>query len=138
MTRDNHANPAGWQGRTGFAVDPEVRVQLRGLPQSRCAHRHPALFWCFNVSGEKWNIEKTCMNAKSLGCKSVEIGDPAEFPAIKKHGLTCVITANGMPGAPFIKGLNNPAYQPEVIAVTTKMIDDCAAANVDFGVGGKS
>ena len=91
---------------------------------------HSVVFWCFNVSEEKWDIEKTCLNAKSLGIKSVEICGPAEFPTIKKHGLTCAIAANGMPGAPFMKGLNNPAYQPEVIAVTTKMIDDCAAANV--------
>ena len=91
---------------------------------------HSVVFWCFNVSEEKWDIEKTCSIAKSLGIKSVEICGPAEFPTIKKHGLTCAIAANGMPGAPFMKGLNNPAYQPEVITVTTKMIDDCAAANV--------
>ena len=91
---------------------------------------HSIVFWCFNIAGEKWDIEKTCSVAKSLGCKSVEICGPAEFDTIKKHGLTCAIAANGMPGAPFMKGLNNPAYQPEVITVTTKMIDDCAAANV--------
>ena len=91
---------------------------------------HSIVFWCFNIAGEKWDIDKTCSVAKSLGCKSVEICGPAEFDTIKKHGLTCAIAANGMPGAPFMKGLNNPVYQPEVITVTTKMIDDCAAANV--------
>lgn len=92
--------------------------------------KHSVVFWCFNVAGEKWDIDKTCGIAKSLGCQSVEICGPEEWPTIKKHGLTCAIASNGMPGAPFMKGLNNPAYQDQVIAVTTKMIDDCAAAGV--------
>ena len=61
---------------------------------------------------------------------SVEVCGPDEWPVIRKHGLTCAIASNGMPGAPFMKGLNNPAYQEQVIAVTSKMIDDCAAAGV--------
>ena len=92
--------------------------------------KHSVVFWCFNVAGEKWDIDKTCEIAKSLGCQSVEICGPAEWPTIKKHGLTCAIASNGMPGAPFMKGLNNPAYQNQVIEVTSKMIDDCAAAGV--------
>ncbi|MDX1968388.1 MAG: TIM barrel protein [Planctomycetaceae bacterium] len=92
--------------------------------------QHSVVFWCFNVGGDKWTIDQTCAIAKSLGCKSVEICGPETWDTLKKHGLTCAIAPNGMPGAPFMKGLNNPAYHAEVIAVTTKMIDDCAAANV--------
>ena len=92
--------------------------------------QHSVVFWCFNVAGEKWDIDKTCSVAKSLGCKSVEICGPETWDTLKKHGLTCAIAPNGMSGAPFMKGLNNPAYQPEVIDVTSKMIDDCAAAKV--------
>ena len=92
--------------------------------------KHSVVFWCFNVAGDMWDIDKTCSIAKSLGCQSVEICGPAEFPTIKKHGLACAMAANGMPGAPFMKGLNNPVYQDEVIAVTSKTIDDCATAGV--------
>ena len=92
--------------------------------------KHSVVFWCFNVAGDKWDIDKTCAIAKSLGCQSVEICGPAEFPTIKKHGLTCAIASNGMPGAPFMKGLNNPAYQDQVVGATSQMIDDCAAASV--------
>ena len=92
--------------------------------------KHSIVFWCFNVAGDMWDIDKTCSVAKSLGCQSVEICGPAEFPTIKKHGLTCAMAANGMPGAPFMKGLNNPAYQDQVISVTSKTIEDCAAAGV--------
>jgi hydroxypyruvate isomerase len=35
-----------------------------------------------------------------------------------------------MPGAPFMKGFNNPRYHGQVIAATTKMIDACADAGV--------
>jgi hydroxypyruvate isomerase len=86
------------------------------------------VYWCFNVTGEKWDIEKTCRVAKDLGCPSIELADPPTWPTIKKHGLTCGIAPNGMPGAPFMKGLNNPRYHEEVIARTTEMIDACAEA----------
>ena len=92
--------------------------------------QHSVVFWCFNIAGEHWTIDQTCSAAKSLGCKSVEVCGPETWDTLKKHGLTCALAPNGMPGAPFVKGFNNPSYQAEVIAVTTKMIDDCAAANV--------
>jgi len=92
--------------------------------------QHSVVFWCFHAGGDKWTIEQTCTHARSLGCKSVEICARETWDTLKKHGLTCAIAPNGMPGAAFMKGLNNPAYQDEVIAVTSRMIDDCAAAKV--------
>src|SRR3954469_19741451 len=91
---------------------------------------HSVVFWCFNIAGEKWDIERTCANAKALGCKSVEICGPETWPTLKKFGLTCAIAPNGMPGAPFMKGLNNVKYHDQVIASTRKMIDECAKASV--------
>lgn len=91
---------------------------------------HSVVFWCFNVAGETWDIGQTCVNAKRLGIKSVEICGPETWPTLKSHGLACAMAPNGMPGAPFMKGLNNPRYHDEVIAATTKMIDDCHAAGV--------
>ena len=93
------------------------------------------VFWCFNVGGDKWDIDKTCQVAKSLGCKSVEICGPETWPTLKKHGLTCAIAPNGMPGAPFMKGINNPKYPEEVIANTSKMIEDCAVAGFPSVIG---
>ncbi|RLS57817.1 MAG: hydroxypyruvate isomerase [Planctomycetota bacterium] len=91
---------------------------------------HSAVFWCFNIAGELWDIEKMCVVAKGLGIKSVEITGPEEWPTIIKHGMTCALAANGMPGAPFMKGLNNLAYHDEVIATTAKRIEECAAHQV--------
>jgi hydroxypyruvate isomerase len=86
------------------------------------------VFWCFNVAGDKWDIEQQCQVANKLGCKSVELVEPTDFATLKKHGLVCAITPNGMPGAPFVKGLNNLKYHDEVIARTTKSIEATAAA----------
>jgi hydroxypyruvate isomerase len=79
--------------------------------------------WCFS---EHWDVERTAQIAKQLGCVSVELVAPEHFPTLKKYGLTCAIAPNGMPGAPFIKGFNNPKYHDEVIANTKKSIDACA------------
>lgn len=86
------------------------------------------VFWCFNVAGDKWDINRTCEVAKGLGCVSVELCGPEDWSTLKKHGLTCAIAPNGMPGAPFMKGLNNLDYHDEVISRTKDMIDKCSDA----------
>jgi hydroxypyruvate isomerase len=86
------------------------------------------VYWCFNAAGEKWDIDRTCQVARDLGCKSVELVVPEHWDTLKKYGLVCAIAPNGMTGAPFMRGFNNPKYQGEVIERTTKMIDNCADA----------
>ena len=86
------------------------------------------VFWCYHIAGQKWDLDTMCRVAKDLGCGSIELTTPDQWPTLKKHGLTCALAANGMPGAPFMKGLNNPRYHDEVIARTTETIDACAAA----------
>jgi hydroxypyruvate isomerase len=86
------------------------------------------VFWCFNSAGEKWDAEQTCRVARDLGCVSVELIDPEHWGLLKKYGLVCAIAPNGMPGAPFVKGFNNPRYHEEVITRTQKMIAACADA----------
>ena len=51
--------------------------------------------WCF---AEYWSTDKMCRVAKDLGCKSIELISPDEFPTLKKHGLTCAITPIDMGG----------------------------------------
>jgi hydroxypyruvate isomerase len=104
------------------AVAADAKAASRGRVKQSIA------FWCFNTAGEKWDIDKTCQVARQLGCPSVELAAVEEWGAIKKHGLVCAMAFNGMPGAPFVKGYNNPRYQEEVVTRTRKAIDDCAAA----------
>lgn len=85
-------------------------------------------FWCFNVAGECWDAEKMCQVTKELGCKSVEVIDSTEWGILKKHGLICAMSPNGMPGAPFMKGFNNRDYHEELITRTKHAIDENAEA----------
>jgi sugar phosphate isomerase/epimerase len=93
------------------------------------------VFWCFNTAGEKWDMERTCQVARQLGCVSVELCEPSTWPVLRRNGLTCAIAPNGMPGAAFKRGFNNPAHRAELMARTRETIDACAEANVPSVIG---
>jgi sugar phosphate isomerase/epimerase len=120
------AGVAAAAGSTGIA--PGLAAEESATTNGRI--KQSIVFWCFNVAGDKWDTERTCQVAKQLGLTSIELLDPEHWPTLKKHGLTCAIAPNGMPGAPFMRGFNNPKYRDEVISSTTKMIDACAEAGV--------
>jgi sugar phosphate isomerase/epimerase len=82
--------------------------------------------WCFELAGEHWSLDKTCAVAKELGCPSVELVLPSEWHILKKHGLICAMTPNGMPDPPFQKGFNNPRFLDELVHRTKGTIDLCA------------
>lgn len=109
---------------TAEGLSPERGVALRGRI------RQSIVYWCFNVAGEKWDVDRTCQVAKGLGCVSVELVAPKEWSVLRRYGLTCAIAPNGMPGAAFMKGFNNPRYRDEVLTRTRQAIDACAAAGV--------
>ena len=85
-------------------------------------------FWCFNLTGDQWDIKKTVSVAKELGLPSIELVDKEHWGLLKENGLVCAMSPNGMPGAFFMKGFNNLAYHEELIAKTKQAIDDSAAA----------
>lgn len=97
--------------------------------------RQSVAYWCFNARGDKWGAEKVCEVAKTLGCASVELIPPEHWPLLKKAGLVCAIASNGMPGAPFVRGFNNPKFHDEVIDRTAKTIDQCADAKFPNVIG---
>jgi sugar phosphate isomerase/epimerase len=105
-------------------IDRGLNTRAADAPRGRV--RQSIVFWCFNSAGEKWDVDTTCRVAKDLRCASVELVDPADWPTLKKYGLTCAIAMNGMAGVPFAKGYNNPRYHAEVIAGAKKMIDASA------------
>ena len=83
--------------------------------------------WCFS---KYWDADQMAKIANSLGCPSVELISPKHWPVLKAHGLTCAIASIDLsPGPPFVKGVNNPRYQPQALAATRKSIDAAA----DFG-----
>jgi hydroxypyruvate isomerase len=77
--------------------------------------------WCFD---KHWSLEQMCQQAKRLGCDSVEIVEPADFPVLKKHGLSCAIA----PSHTFVKGMNNPKYHETCLEKMRTAIDACSEA----------
>jgi hydroxypyruvate isomerase len=86
-------------------------------------------YWVLADTEWQWDAETICKAANELGLASVELAPPAAFQVLRKYHLTNAMCFNGMPGAPFAKGLNNLSYQEEVIARTSETIDVIA----DYG-----
>ena len=117
------AGGASIAGLAGSQADHHGDAKLKGNIN------HSVVFWCFNVAGEKWDLKTTCEVTKKLGGKSVELVEPADWGTLKEAGLTCAIAPNGMPGAPFMRGLNNTDFHGEIIRRTKANID----ASAEFG-----
>ena len=76
-------------------------------------------WWCVQ---EHWDIEQACRIAKRLGCKSIELVEPKDWPTLKKHGLVCGLhSSHG-----FEQGMNNPKYQDMCLGKIRESIDACA------------
>lgn len=102
-----------------------------GLPAVRNGRIKQVLAsWPYMDRAEYWSLDQLCQAAVDLGCDGIELVGPDEWPTMKKYNLTCGMSPNGMPGLPFVKGLNNMNYQEEVIATTKRRIEECAEAGV--------
>ena len=92
--------------------------------------RQSVCLWCFETSEWAWDLDTLAAHAASLGIESVELLAPEQWPTVQKHGLTCAIAGNGVPAPPFVKGLNNPRYQADVIEATKTTMDACAEEGI--------
>jgi hydroxypyruvate isomerase len=77
--------------------------------------------WCF----KPMPVETLAAHAVALGLKSVELVPPADWPTLKKHGLTCAIA--GSHG--FVKGWNHK----ENWDFCTEKVTEAVNAAADFG-----
>jgi hydroxypyruvate isomerase len=75
--------------------------------------------WCYQ---KYWKIDELCQLARRLGCLSVELVEPTDYPTLRKHELVCAIAKSHW----FDKGMNNPKYQAMCIDKIRKAIDACA------------
>ncbi|MFP6669112.1 MAG: hypothetical protein VB876_17495, partial [Pirellulales bacterium] len=82
---------------------------------------HSIVQWCFS---EHWDVERTCQIGKQLGCKSVELIGPDDWPTLKKYDMACAIAPSHL----FMQGMNNPKYHGPCIELIKQRIDDCADA----------
>ena len=92
--------------------------------------RQAVVAWPYMLFGEKWDLGGVCRAARDLGCPALDLVGPDDWPTLESAGLTCAVALNGMPGPPYMKGLNNPRYHEEVLARTRRRIEECAQAKV--------
>jgi hydroxypyruvate isomerase len=118
------------QGAAGIGAAGAVALSLSscaaadkspGRAATKGRIKQSVALWCFE---KYWDIEQTCRVAKQLGCKSVELVEPKDWPTLSKYGLVCALTPSHL----FIDGMNNPRYQPMCLEKMRKAIDASAAA----------
>jgi len=80
--------------------------------------------WCYNDHFA--DFDALCQAAAKLGCRSIELCDPEQWPTLKRHGLTCAIA--GSHG--FKTGFNNPDEHAACLAKLRERIAQCQ----EFGV----
>ena len=108
------------RSRSAHAAEEKERqpVARRGRINQSVAH------WCFEPH---WSMGRFCQIAKKLGCKSIELVPPENWPMLKEYGLTCAIISSHS----FVRGTNNPLHWDECLTQLEKAIDD--ASDMGFG-----
>ena len=91
--------------------DPNWKI-TRGRIQQSVVH------WCF----KPMSVDDLARHAAALGMKSVELVPPADWPTLKKHGLTCAIASSHG----FVSGWNDPANWDFCTEKITAAIDAAA------------
>src|SRR5690625_6059227 len=115
----------------GAALPRTLSAASRTDTQERKGRiRQGLVSWTYMDFGDKWSLEELCQVRYELGCEGMGTLGPDDWPTLHEHGLICSLSTNGMPAPPFLKGLNNPRYQEEVISRTRRRIEECAEAGV--------
>ena len=83
--------------------------------------RQSIAYWCVQ---KYWSIERACQMARDLGCKSVELVEPKDWPTLKKYGLVCAIANSHW----FDKGMNDPQHHEMCLSKLREAIAACADA----------
>jgi len=101
----------------GRLAAAETALKLKGRIN------HSVSKWCYgNIP-----LDEFCAAAKEIGLQSVELLEVKDFPALKKHGLTCAMVS-GCPGG-IGSGLNRLENHDKIVAWMEQTIPQVA----DFG-----
>ncbi|CAN5227770.1 TIM barrel protein [soil metagenome] len=71
---------------------------------------HAVCRWCYS----KIPLDDLCKAAKDMGIKGIDLAGPAEWPVLKKYGLTCSLPQGA--GKGITDGFNNPKLHDELVA----------------------
>ena len=86
-------------------------------------YKQSMAYWCLADTEWNWDTEQICRAAVELGLSGLELPPPDSYPTLEKYKLQSSLCVNGMPGVPFVKGLNNLSYHEEIISRTKDSID---------------
>jgi hydroxypyruvate isomerase len=114
---------AGWAAAGALALSSGAHAETsRGVQGAapRGKYKQSVARWCFE---KHWDLKKHCEVARQLGCGSIELVEPEQWPMLKDHGLICALASSHG----FERGMNNPKYQPDCIEKLRAAIDACAA-----------
>ena len=92
---------------------------------------HSVCKWCY----PKVSLEDLCVAGKDMGLQSIELLAPADFPTIKKHGLSCAITTSATIEGPdgkkigtIERAFNRTEHHELLVKANTPYIDAVADA----------
>ncbi len=114
-----HAAGIGAAGAMSFAFSSCATAGGKAKRATKGRIKQSIAHWCFQ---KYWDVEKTCQIAAQLGCKSIELVGPKDWPTLKKYGLVCGIYGSHW----FDKGMNNPKYHDMCIGKMKASIDACS------------
>jgi len=92
---------------------------MKASDTNRARLKQSIAYWCFE---SMWSLEKTCRIAARLGCKSVELVDPQNWPLLQEHGLVCALTLSHW----FDQGMNDLDHHEMCVEKIHKAIQSCA------------
>ncbi len=89
---------------------------------------HSVCKWCYG----KVPLEELCAAGKQMGLTSIELLGPADWPVLKKHGMTCAMTTNasidGLGG--IAKAWNRPEHHDKLVQAYEEWIAKAAEAGL--------
>jgi hydroxypyruvate isomerase len=85
--------------------------------------QHSVCKWCYKAIP----LEEFARAARAIGLQSVELLDPADWPTVQKHGLTCAM-ATGV--STIAKGFNRLEHHALMVPGMIERIQACANAGL--------
>ncbi|MBD2751317.1 hydroxypyruvate isomerase family protein [Spirosoma validum] len=82
----------------------------QNAPMLKGRINHSVCKWCYG----KIPLEDFCKSAKEMGMTGIDLLGPAEWPVLKKYGLTCSMAQGAGKGIP--QGFNDPKLHDELVA----------------------
>ena len=127
MTR-RHAFTAAAAAATALSLEQRLTAADE-VSQLKGRVHHSVCKWCYS----KVPLEDLCQSGKAMGLASIELLGPADWPMLKKYGLTCAMASNpvvdGIGAIP--RAFNRVEHHDTLVAAYEELIPKAAAAGLE-------